>query len=199
MSAEQVGDLVRRVLQESVKADEAHPYRFLRESDLVCHIVSSLQGKLDTPWSPAASPQDGDLSAISADARRSRQKFEKVPEKRVRVSRVRTEVKLRGQGSPEQAPTSRRSKDRSKQSKRVDICVLKGSDAIHLYHHGAGVRDVVLRVDPHQVAALIEVKLYPSTYVRKPSETKSGHGWIDAGEAERCAHSMSCCCNWSCV
>jgi hypothetical protein len=156
---------VATVLSEALRAHQLYPYRFLRENDLVCHLVSALQSSFGESWGDRSEMLSTAFGVAGDKSRKGRFKH---GASQVRMSRVRTEVKL----YPEAGRASR-------SQSRVDICVLQKRNDLSIYHHSAGVRDVVLKVDRTQVEALIEVKLYPSTYVRRGGEHASGYGWLD--------------------
>lgn len=171
-TANQVGLVLDDAIQWYVKA----PYCFLRENDLVTYLVGALQKAFDgerTLENMKPNPEWG-IVAKAAKKEKRAGKFERVvPSPDPRTSRVRTEIKVGHEPQPND----------NLEAQKIDICVLKNTD-VDIYHHGSGVRDVVLQVTGSQIAPLIEVKLYPITFSRQPSTSakkseKCGHGWID--------------------
>ena len=85
---------------------------------------------------------------------------------------MRTEVRIRGQAQPRD---------------RHDIALLAEKSTLHSNWYG--VRDLNLEVDPKEITSLMEVKLYPGTYIgqhgpetsqtEESPERKTGIGWLD--------------------
>ena len=163
----EVVSCVHKVLQEACDSYLIHPYRFLRESDLVCHLVGALQKGLGESWPKEkqfplmtdgpclpevqAGDKGGRKFTVLSASKKKEQLF---------TSRVRTEAKL----------------NESSQN-RTDIAILQ-SQTMTIRHHGAGVRDGYRRRT--QRSDGLDRGRYPSTYVWKSStdSTAFEHGCL---------------------
>lgn len=146
------GDVIRSTCIETLDAYRKNPWAWLRESDLVVDMVTSMRSKLD-------------VSVINANpVGTSRALFDErfLP----LMPRIRTEVKVRI-----------RQHDNHSDNRRVDVCIYS-THAVDIYFGDNGVRDVTLPANENDIDGVVEVKLYPQLYLpRKKGSVESG--WLN--------------------
>ena len=154
---------IYRSCLDSLETYVTDPWRWPRESDLVVDLVTTLRAGLGNPRVRASLTGPG-FDRELADAQ---------PEAPRTVPRIRTEARIirasaAGAALVEAPSEAEEAQDESSGKKqlhkeRFDIAIYR-DQPIDLVLHPNGARDVVLAVHERDVAALVEVKLYPELF-----------------------------------
>jgi len=149
------------------------PWRWPRESDLIVDLVANLRPGLGNERVRAALTGPGfDRELVDGEPEASRT-----------VPRIRTEARViragaAGAASVEAPSEAEEAQDESTGKRqlhkdRFDIAIYR-DQPIDLVFHPNGARDVVVAVHERDLAALVEVKLYPELY------------WINRSSRQEC-------------